>query len=102
MAVKYFNPTTPPGTYLPGALCSENVAMALGGSVAFDEYTYALHPGLGCWRVTGIPIDINGSAFSVMMGFEMFNVNVRSSGSEGRAVPTQLALEGPVIGRMVG
>ena len=98
MSVKYFDPTSPPNTYPPGSpSCSRESVLAQGGALAFDEWSYDLHPALACWRVTGIPIPIGPYGYSLMQALEMFNVNIRAAGSQS-TVPTQLALEGPILG----
>jgi hypothetical protein len=94
MSVKYFPPETPGDTWGAGPpVCSEEAVIANGGALAFDLWSFDLHPKIACWRVTGKPIIIGDSAMSVMQGFEMFNFNVRAMGTSP-AVPTQLDIEG--------
>jgi hypothetical protein len=94
MSVKYFPAETPGDTWGAGPpACSEAAVLANGGALAFDSWSFALHPDLACWRVTGDPIIIGSSAMSVMQGFEKFNFNIRRNATTS-AVPTYLDLEG--------
>ena len=95
---KYLNPMKPPDSFGPGTpSCSREAVLANGGALAFDEWSYAIHPIFACWRVTGIPTPITPYGDTLMQALERFNVNIRSEGSQ-RTVPTQLALEGFVLG----